>query len=472
MNTLFLVQFACCIIVSMLGLILVLSRFQIRWSNRRYEVSRWLLAFSMFVLAGHYVLQMAYGFRAKGDEVGAVVNVLFYTPISFIISYATYNLICYRSGRKKFALLGCVSYALILICFFFGYNDTPRGMHMGEWLYVMLALFAVTIMYSTYTTVIEMRYHRKIIEENTTEDLLPFDRYAYASYGMVGFLALAMVGAICYRPLLYSVAPLMLFSLISFIISFLGYGYNMIPAEVRLEQETADMYSTYTTVIEMRYHRKIIEENTTEDLLPFDRYAYASYGMVGFLALAMVGAICYRPLLYSVAPLMLFSLISFIISFLGYGYNMIPAEVRLEQETADEPLEVMEESEDVGLASEKISIIESMLASWCDKGGYRDSTVNMPMLSVKLGIPRNELSLYFENCLKSSFRIWLSDIRFKEAQRMLLEECRYSNDTISSECGFSSHAHLYKIFKAKTGFTPGQWRDSVRKNRFPDVDGL
>lgn len=377
MNTLFLVQFACCIIVSMLGLILVLSRFQIRWTNRRYEVSRWLLAFSMFVLAWHYVLQMVCGFRAKGDEIGAVVNVLFYSPVSSFISYATYNLICYRGGRKKFALLGCVSYALILICFFFGYNDTPRGMHMGEWLYVMLALFAVTI-----------------------------------------------------------------------------------------------MYSTYTTVIEMRYHRKIIEENTTEDLLPFDRYAYASYGMASIMVLAMVGAICYRPLLYCVGPLMLFSLISFTISFLGYGYNMIPAEVRLELDTADEPLEVMEESEEVGLGSEKISIIESMLASWCDKGGYRDSTVNMPMLSVKLGIPRNELSLYFENYLKSSFRIWLSDIRFKEAQRMLLEECRYSNDTISSECGFSSHAHLYKIFKAKTGFTPGQWRDSVRKNRFPDVDGL
>lgn len=377
MNTLFLVQFACCIIVSMLGLILVLSRFQIRWTNRRYEVSRWLLAFSMFVLAWHYVLQMVCGFRAKGDEIGAVVNVLFYSPVFFIISYATYNLICYRSGRKKFALMGCVSYALILICFFFGYNDTPRGMRMGEWLYVMLALFAVTIMYSTYTTVIEMRYHRKIIEENTTEDLLPFDRY------------------------------------------------------------------TYTT-----------------------------YGLAGIMVLAMVGAICYRPLLYCVGPLMLFSLISFTISFLGYGYNMIPAEVRLELDTADEPLEVMDESEEVGLGSEKISIIESMLASWCDKGGYRDSTVNMPMLSVKLGIPRNELSLYFENYLKSSFRIWLSDIRFKEAQRMLLEECRYSNDTISSECGFSSHAHLYKIFKAKTGFTPGQWRDSVRKNRFPDVDGL
>ena len=131
MNTLFLLQFACCIIMSMLGLILVLSRFQIRWSNRRYEVSRWLLAFSMFVLAGHYVLQMLYGFRAKGDEIGAVVNILFYSPISFIVSYAAYHVISHRGGRRNFAIVGVVSYALILICFFFGYNDTPRGMHMG-----------------------------------------------------------------------------------------------------------------------------------------------------------------------------------------------------------------------------------------------------------------------------------------------------------------------------------------------------
>ncbi len=141
MNTLFLVQFACCIIVSMLGLILVLSRFQIRWTNRRYEVSRWLLAFSMFVLAGHFVLQMVYGFRAKGDAIGAVVNVLFYTPISFIISYATYNLICYRSGRKKFVLVG--RDARIVCCYhhilhlYHGYRDAIsskdyRGKHYGR----------------------------------------------------------------------------------------------------------------------------------------------------------------------------------------------------------------------------------------------------------------------------------------------------------------------------------------------------
>ncbi len=369
MNTLFLLQFACCIIVSMLGLILVLSRFQIRRYNHRYEVSRWLLAFAMFVLAGHYVLQMTYGFRAESDEIGAVVNILFYCPLTFIISYAAYNVISSRGGRRNFAIVGVVSYALILLCFFVGYYEIPKGMHMGEWLYVMLALFVLSILYSVYTTVVEMRYHRKIIEDNTTEDLLPFDRYSYASYSLTGIMVLAMAAAICYRPLLYCVAPLMLFALISFVVHFLGFGYIIMLTEERLGMDTADA-----------------------------------------------------------------------------------------------PFEMMEESEGMEqLDSEKIDMIESLLDKWCENGGYRDSTVNMPMLSAKLRIPRPELSSYFENYLKSSFRIWLSDIRFKEAQRMLLEDNGYSNDTISSECGFSSHAHLYKIFKAKTGYTPGQWRDSVRK---------
>lgn len=92
MNTLFLVQFACCIIVSMLGLILILSRFQIRWYNRRYEVSRWLLAFAMFVLAGHYVLQMTYGFRAESDEIGAVVNIS-----SIVLSLSSFPILCIMS---------------------------------------------------------------------------------------------------------------------------------------------------------------------------------------------------------------------------------------------------------------------------------------------------------------------------------------------------------------------------------------
>lgn len=85
MNILFLTQFACFIISGMLALLLILTRFQIRWPNRRYEVSRWLMCGAMLALTFHFVLQMAFDIRAKSDAIGAVVNILFYAPSN--ISY-------------------------------------------------------------------------------------------------------------------------------------------------------------------------------------------------------------------------------------------------------------------------------------------------------------------------------------------------------------------------------------------------
>lgn len=77
MNQLYLLQFVCCILTAMFALMLVISRFQVRWVNKRYETSRWLLAFSMFMLSLHYVLQIEYDIRAKSDEMGALFNILF-----------------------------------------------------------------------------------------------------------------------------------------------------------------------------------------------------------------------------------------------------------------------------------------------------------------------------------------------------------------------------------------------------------
>lgn len=98
--------------------------------------------------------------------------------------------------------------------------------------------------------------------------------------------------------------------------------------------------------------------------------------------------------------------------------------------------------------------------------------MNMPMLASMICVNRKDLSAYFEDYLQSSFRVWLSDIRFQKAQSMLREETRYSNETVSIECGFSSHAHLYKVFKAKTGMTPIQWRRFMAKKQVKIVSFL
>ena len=374
MNILFLTQFACFIISGMLALLLILTRFQIRWPNHRYEVSRWLMCGAMLALTFHFVLQMAFDIRAKSDAIGAVVNILFYAPIEYLVSYATFNLICYRKGRKRIGLFCSLSYALIVICFLMGFiGVVPKGsMHIGFWLYLMLAIFTLTIIFCYIVTFREMQYHRKIILDNTAEDMLPFDSFACVSYVFMGICCLALMAGIISRAILLVIAPLVLLSVIVFIVSFVGYGFNIMPLDNMLEQQ--------------------IEEEAEEE----------------------------------------------------------------------EPAEV-EEEVDEGLTPERIAKIETLLAEWCKNGGFRDSAMNMPMLASMICVNRKDLSAYFEDYLQSSFRVWLSDIRFQKAQSMLREETRYSNQTISIECGFSSHAHLYKVFKAKTGMTPIQWRRFMAK---------
>lgn len=373
MNILFLTQFACFIISGMLALLLILTRFQIRWPNRRYEVSRWLVCGAMLALTFHFVLQMAFDIRAKSDAIGAVVNILFYAPIEYLVSYATFNLICYRKGRKRIGLFCSLSYALIVICFLMGFiGVVPKGsMHIGFWLYLMLAIFTLTIIFCFIVTFREMQYHRKIILDNTAEDMLPFDSFACVSYVFMGICCLALMAGIISRAILLVIAPLVLLSVVVFIVSFVGYGFNIMPLDNMLEQQ--------------------IEEAEEEE----------------------------------------------------------PAE---EEEEVDE-----------GLTPERIAKIETLLAEWCKNGGFRDSAMNMPMLASMICVNRKDLSAYFEDYLQSSFRVWLSDIRFQKAQSMLREETRYSNQTVSIECGFSSHAHLYKVFKAKTGMTPIQWRRFMAK---------
>lgn len=373
MNILFLTQFACFIISGMLALLLILTRFQIRWPNRRYEVSRWLMCGAMLALTFHFVLQMAFDIRAKSDAIGAVVNILFYAPIEYLVSYATFNIICYRKGRKRIGLFCSLSYALIVICFLMGFiGVVPKGsMHIGFWLYLMLAIFTLTVIFCIIVTFREMQHHRKIILDNTAEDMLPFDSFACVSYVSMGICCLALMAGIISRAILLVIAPLVLLSVVVFIVSFVGYGFNIMPLDNMLEQE--------------------IEEAEEEE----------------------------------------------------------PAEV--------------EEEVDEGLTPERIAKIENLLAEWCKNGGFRDSAMNMPMLASMICVNRKDLSAYFEDYLQSSFRVWLSDIRFQKAQSMLREETRYSNQTVSIECGFSSHAHLYKVFKAKTGMTPIQWRRFMAK---------
>ena len=373
METLFILQFACCLVTSMLAIMLVYSRFQMRWINARYERSRWLICAAMVLLAVHYVLQMGHGLRASGDDVGAVINILFYTPCIMLISLGIINIECGRIFQKHYFSVGMCGLVVLGVTFLIGVY-LSGSLHLGVVLYVMFAQFIALLLYFIFISLHETHLRRKVIEAQTATDLLPFDRYTLSSTLFMSAMAFMLVFAILNRGLLYVFGPIMLISLLLFVLAFIGLGYNYRPFDGIMEDDLP---------------------NADADLLQ---------------------------------------------------EGMTDGEGTLPQQKMD---------------VSRMKEIDAAISEWCAHGGFRDSEVTMSMLSRHLGIPRRELTQYFALYLQSSFRVWLSDIRFQEARRMLLENPHYSNEIISVECGFSSHAQLYKIFRTKAGMTPRMFKEKL-----------
>ena len=363
MDSLFLLQFACFIFMLINAFIVALSHLHVRWENKRYERSRWMIVGALIGLAIQYVLQMTFGFRAMHDNLGAVVNILIYTPCFSLISIGIYNIETTRANLRKMILICSGIYAAIIVVFCVGIC-LHHSLYIREGLYLMLTLFCVSVFYCIYMIIQEMIRRKNMLETMAATDMLPYVRYSRASVIILWLAVLAMPVAIFSTTLLYIVGPAVLLALLFFNLTFIALGNSYIPTEELLDKE---------------------EES--------QRCGGAK----------------------------------------------------------EKPLQQLSE--------ERRNFIQNSLDQWCMDLGYKDCNVNMLTLSYTLCISKNELSLFFDQCLHSNFRIWLSEIRFNAAKKMMLEYPDYNNDIISAECGFSCRTHLYRIFKTKEGCSPTEWRD-------------
>ena len=380
MTSIFILQLICCIITGMLGLHIAMASLQVRWKVRRYETSRWLLCGSMAVFCIHYFLQMTQGFRAQGADVGAVVNIMFYTPVVFAITLSIINMESTRSVMRRYCLRSAAAYALIVAIFIFGVFSN-KSLHLGGLLYVMLALFVGSMAYFIYASYSEVLKRKKKLLEESAGDLLPHVRYARSSLVLVCVSAAFLPIAILFDTLLLLIGPLMLLVLIFFVHSFISLGYYITPVENMLEEQ-----------------EELEEQERTADQT-------------------------------------------------AYGAQL---------DSGDDGQTELSIS-----SSERMKKIEAALEKWCDDRMYKDCNVTIYSLAANLGCKKNELTEYFNLSQHTNFRTWLSDIRFNEAVRMMKENPEFSNDAISTECGFSSHTQIYRIFKQKTGLSPSQWREQM-----------
>ena len=380
-DSLYFLQFACFIFMLINALILGITHLHMKWVNRRYEWSRWLILAGMLGLAIQYLLQMLLGFRAKSDDLGAVFNILVYTPCIITISMGIYNIEATHANRRKMNIVCTCIYAAIIAVFCIGYSNSG-SLNIGNWLYAMLVLFGANVAYCIYMIMIEMRKRKKMLELMTGGDMLPYVRYARASVFALFFSTLTMPFAILSTTLLYIIGPLALLSILFFNLSFVALGYNYVPTEELLDKEVEECAAIADEEIESSNGQDAESADSKENLPSF--------------------------------------------------------------------------------SLERQAVIKEKLDKWCEELGYKDTTVNMFTLSRSLNISKNELSRYFTACLNSTFRIWLSEVRFEVAKKMMLDYPDYNNDIISAECGFSSRSYLYRIFKEKEGCSPTVWRAKIQ----------
>ena len=236
MDTLYLLQFACFLFMLMNVLILGITRLHMKWMNRRYEVSRWLIVGAMVGLALQYLMQMLLGFRAQGDSVGAVFNMLVYPPCFSLIAIGIYNIEATHANRRKMNIVCTSIYAAILAAFSIGYIQSGN-FHIGSWIYVMIVLFGINVAYCIYMVMVEIKKRRMMLEMMAGYDILPYVRYARASVFVLFLPAIAMPFAVLSTESLYVIGPLGLLAVFFFTLSFMALGYNYVPSEELLDKE-------------------------------------------------------------------------------------------------------------------------------------------------------------------------------------------------------------------------------------------
>lgn len=289
----------------------------------------------------------------------------------------------------------CAAINLAILACFFIGFLQHGEMRIGAWLYAMLALFAANVVYCIVVIVREIIRRRRLLETMAGGDIMPYVRYSRASLLILFFPALVSPFAIISTKLLYFFAPLGLMAILFFVLSFVALGYSYVPTEALLD---ADADTSPAVVVAQQ------EETNTKQAVPLH------------------GDAC-----HDVAAL--------------------DSDKEKEQQTA------------TLLPEDRKMQIQQRLDDWCAAMGYKDGGVNLLSLSHSIHISKDDLTLFFDQCLNTTFRIWLSDIRFAAAKKMMIANPDYSNDIISSECGFTSRTHLYRIFKAREACTPTVWRE-------------
>lgn len=237
MDSLFLLQFGCFLATTLMALLLTFARLHTSRINRGYEVSRWILFAAQVLFALHYLLQMVFGFRAQGADVGVVVNILFYTPISAMIAFATLRLGSSRQHQRRHIIAGSVSMVLVAVCFAVGYGMSG-SLHLGRMMYVMEVVYAISVVYFSISPISEMRRIVKKVENDTADDISTYQMYMSAGVSLMAVLGIVMAMSLLSTQMLFFAGTAFMLVMFFYVVCFVELGSHMAALNEVLENNT------------------------------------------------------------------------------------------------------------------------------------------------------------------------------------------------------------------------------------------
>lgn len=243
MNTLFLIQFACMTVMLILAMVTGITHFYVRRPYKLFEQSRWLLMLALLLFVLHYGLQMGFGFRAQGADVGAVVNILFYVPIGFLINLSLLYFIQGGKLDRRYCVGNAVGYLVILAVIGEGYWR-HGSMHIGEELYVADAIYIGCLVWLNALPLRKLYLIRSRVEAETGNPTEVFDHCMRWGIILLYTIVIFFQFTILYTPAVSVAAPLALLAVCYYVCCFVSLGFNISQVSDVLDSSAATSPTT------------------------------------------------------------------------------------------------------------------------------------------------------------------------------------------------------------------------------------
>ena len=113
--------------------------------------------------------------------------------------------------------------------------------------------------------------------------------------------------------------------------------------------------------------------------------------------------------------------------------------------------------------------VKKTVEEWIEGKGYCKSRLSLKVVANELGLTEDQLSTYFYNEGFNQFPVWISSLRIKEAQRLLITYPSMQIITVAARIGMTDVKIFRGIFKRLVGELPTDWREKNSKRSVAEV---